>query len=139
MVRNRKRAVIAWTVLGTYLVLTLLPAGALVHCISEPGHSAIEFTHAVCSEIAGVDHSARQDRTFCEPRSGCTDNQIAFSTPHVRIEPIGALSLQPTAPMAIPPNVRKLQLHCASALRLSACSTEAHHPTDHLSTVVLLI
>ena len=75
---------IVWVVFGTYLVLALLPTGAVIHCIAEPGHSAIEFTHKFCSQDTRDDASVRQGETFSEQESGCTDTEISLSAVHLR-------------------------------------------------------
>ena len=139
MGRNRKWNVIVWTVLGAYLTLALLPTGAIVYCISESGHSAIEFAHDGCPQATCTDASVRPVAVFSKQSSGCTDTKIAFSTDHLR-KPINqSLTLLPKTFVGIRPNLPTYQIHHDPACKFSDRPPQDHRPVKLLRTVVLLI
>lgn len=138
MYRNRKWKVTMWSVLGVYMAVALLPAGAIVYCVSESGHLAIELAHTDCPQVTYADASVRQGMAFFEQSLGCTDIKLALSADYFRKESNPFLTLPSRTFLAIPPILPTYQIHHYPACKLSDFAPR-HQPTDFLRTVVLLI
>ena len=140
MGRNRNwNNVVVWTALGAYLALALLPAEAIVYCISEPGHSAIEFSHNGCPQVTCTDSSVRQVPAFSEQSPDCTDTNLALSADHLRKTTNPPLKLLPRTFLAILPNLPTYQIHHHPAYKFSDRPPQDHRPTTFLRTIVLRI
>ncbi len=139
MLGNRKGNVIVWVVFGIYLVLALLPTGAVIHCIAEPGHSAIEFTHKFCSQDTRDDASVRQGETFSEQESGCTDTEISLSAVHLRKKSNLVLPILSRTLLGIFPNLTEYHLQRNPVHNIFGRPRQDLRSIDLLGTVILLI
>lgn len=139
MGRNWKWHAAAWTVLGSYISLALLPAGAIVYCILEPGHLAIEFAHNDCPQVICNNSSVKQLAASSKQTPACVDTALTFSDEHLRKKSHSPLTLPPRTFLAILPNLPTCQIYHYPVYQISRRSPQDCQPTNFLCTVVLLI
>lgn len=139
MDRNWKWQVTVWAALGAYLALALLPAGAIVCCISEPGHSAIEFVHDDSPQATFAGSSVGKITAFIKTSPGCTDIKLTFSAGNLRKKSNLFLALTPkTFEANLSPSVTYGSGHYFSG-NLSGMIPQEYRPTHFLDMVVLQI
>jgi len=138
MNRNCKWKPGTWIVLGVYMTLALLPAGAVVYCISESGHSAIELAHDDCLHALDTTAPTRRIVSLSSRGPHCTDTKLVLGADHLPKESNTLLTRLPETFLAIQPDSPSYQSqHYPRYNRLG--HHPKHHQTDHLRTVVLLI
>ena len=71
--KSRLQCVTTWTAIAAYLAVIQFSTQDLVDCSSADGHSAREFAHVACPELASIHDTQSEEPSISGLAGGCVD------------------------------------------------------------------